>query len=587
MSTFVFGIDPDGVLSQLDRATVAGSAARVEGSLYRNTPNEELIYKGDDPLIWDRINSERLRRGLPPLNFLGYPRPPEEPGSDTGGGVAPPDAPEVFKIKGPPGMTLDQARAILDQQNKTGSLTGFSVGDSLSAVSQAAAGLPSAQALLNQSLAQAQARLPPGADLATITSTLGPRAAAAGAQISTNLTGQLAALATNVQGQAADATGVLRNLPGRLAGESGAITGSVSAAISAVQQGAPAVAQFANRIVPGLGSGVAGVTGAIVQSGASLGGLLTSAPGLATDALRGLERAQGLPVTDPINVANLVKQGTASVVAGLGSIDVTAALSQAARLVGQPHRVISDTAGVGKFGLDLGQLERSGHVKPGTAASLGTAAASITSVLKSPTVFTGKDGVKNLDGLLNNEGLQTRIQTNLMTSGLADLKGVGVPVDKFTPQAVAGLANNAAKSVSKTVDSLRGLAPPDVQSAFDTMARDSAYAVTFAQTKVDKLVLGQVTAEPAVNTVDAATIQAAATRVLGNDKIPNPNIAPRIERSLYADTPDQDLVYRGNDPMVWDRINAERIRRGLPGLAAIGIPRPPDEDPAQSPTIFT
>ena len=32
-------------------------------------------------------------------------------------------------------------------------------------------------------------------------------------------------------------------------------------------------------------------------------------------------------------------------------------------------------------------------------------------------------------------------------------------------------------------------------------------------------------------------------------------------------TPDNKLVYNGNDPIVYDRINNERIRRGLPGLS--------------------
>ena len=47
----------------------------------------------------------------------------------------------------------------------------------------------------------------------------------------------------------------------------------------------------------------------------------------------------------------------------------------------------------------------------------------------------------------------------------------------------------------------------------------------------------------------------------------------------YRNTPDEDLVYLGDDEIVWDRINAERLRRGLPGLAAIGIPRPEGEPP--------
>lgn len=46
--------------------------------------------------------------------------------------------------------------------------------------------------------------------------------------------------------------------------------------------------------------------------------------------------------------------------------------------------------------------------------------------------------------------------------------------------------------------------------------------------------------------------------------------------SLYSNTKDSDLTYTGDDNIVWDRINGERLRRGLPGLAEIGSPRPAD-----------
>lgn len=49
-----------------------------------------------------------------------------------------------------------------------------------------------------------------------------------------------------------------------------------------------------------------------------------------------------------------------------------------------------------------------------------------------------------------------------------------------------------------------------------------------------------------------------------------------IDTSLYSKTKDEDLTYGGDDGIVWDRSNAERLRRGLPGLAAIGSPRPLD-----------
>lgn len=53
-------------------------------------------------------------------------------------------------------------------------------------------------------------------------------------------------------------------------------------------------------------------------------------------------------------------------------------------------------------------------------------------------------------------------------------------------------------------------------------------------------------------------------------------LGPSIDTSLYKNTKDEDLTYKGDDGIVWDRTNAERLRRSLPGLAAIGSPRPPE-----------
>lgn len=63
-----------------------------------------------------------------------------------------------------------------------------------------------------------------------------------------------------------------------------------------------------------------------------------------------------------------------------------------------------------------------------------------------------------------------------------------------------------------------------------------------------------------------------------------PGFAPggAIDTSLYVGTKDEDLTYTGDDHIVWDRVNTERLNRGLPDLAAIGSPRP--EEPAAPPT---
>jgi hypothetical protein len=223
-------------------------------------------------------------------------------------------------------------------------------------------------------------------------------------------------------------------------------------------------------------------------------------------------------------VADFVKQGPAlSGISNLSLPDVTGTLAQASKLVGQGTSTISNALGVGKFGFDASQLERAGLVKPGTAASfLAQGEGDLTSVLKSPTVWTGKDGVKSLSGLLGNTGLQDKVQQGLMKTGLGDLKSLGIPTDKLNPQALSGLATNAAKSVPNTVDwakNVPGL-PANVKAKFDAAAVNGAFAVNLAQTKIDAPVLQETKPEPAVNTVDSATVDAAAKRVVGDDRVP-------------------------------------------------------------------
>jgi hypothetical protein len=335
----------------------------------------------------------------------------------------------------------------------------------------------------------------------------------------------------------------------------------------------------------GTGAGVSlpstsAIVGALTGAAARVGSLASTAVGTISGLIKGTP-------TSGINVADFAKQGPA--LTGLGSMslpDVTSTLAQASKLVGQNADTISNAAGAGKFGLDASQLERWGLVKPGTAATfLAQGGSDLTSVLKSPTVWTGRDGVKSLDGLLGNEGLQNKIQQGLMTSGVADLKSLGIPTDKLTPQALSGLATNAAKSVPNTLDWAKntpGL-PADIKSKFDAAAVNGAFAVNLAQTKIDPSMLQEYTPLAAEDTVNTATLEAAAKRIVGNAKVPS--ILPiTLETSIYSKTKNEDLIYTGNDETVWDRVNAERLRRGLPSLTAIGYPRPdpsPNNGPAQ------
>jgi hypothetical protein len=551
MSEFTFSLNQFGISSAINEARASApsqtAVTNFQSGQYSNTKDKDLTYTGDDYIVWDRVNEERLRRGLPSLTELGYPRPLDAP-TQQPSSVGNNGLPETFKIKGPPGMTYEQAKAVFDQQVNSGGLVGFKVGDTASAATQAAAGLASAQSQLTQGLASLTNKLPRGTNLSSLTASIGTLGQSAGTQVASALQGG-------------------------------------AAAFNSLTTGAGGATAFISSTLSGAGTGVSlpsssAITGALTGAAAQAGSLASTAVGTISGLIK------GTPIAG-INAADFAKQGPALSTLGSMSLpDVTGTLAQASKLVGQGAGTISNALGAGKFGFNATQLEQAGLVKPGTAATfLGTGGSDLTSVLKSPTVWTGKDGVKSLDGLLSNDGLQNKIQQGLMTSGVADLKSLGIPTDKLTPQALSGLATNAAKSVPDTLNWAKntpGL-PADIKSKFDAAAVNGAFAVNLAQTKIDPSMLQEYTPIAATDTVNTDTLEAAAKRIVGNAKVPS--ILPvAIESNAYANTKDEDLIYTGNDDIVWDRVNAERLRRGLPSLSAIGYPRPdpsPNNGPAQ------
>lgn len=318
-----------------------------------------------------------------------------------------------------------------------------------------------------------------------------------------------------------------------------------------------------------------GVTGAI-------GSALGSITGGASSAIAGITKAlnSGIP-NSPINLGDLSKsaQGVASM-AGIPPQAVTAGLSAVQKIVNQPSSVMSDGKGLGCFGLDVKQLESSGYVKPGTSNFLNQEGASLSNILKSPTVWTGKDGISSASNMLSNPNLQSLTQQNLMSNGLQGLKTLGVPVGDLNPSAAIGAALNSAKSVPDAAAWAKGAGLPlDTKAVLNENAVAGAFGVNLSDLKANGAMLEEEKIKGSENTVDRSTLNAATNRIFGNKKIPSFSFAPpiNVEGALYSNTKDEDLIYTGNDYIVWDRINAQRLKRGLPGLADIGYPRPPEE----------
>lgn len=409
-----------------------------------------------------------------------------------------PETGHSFSVTVPPGVNLDQAKAIFLQQQTTGALTGLKVGSVVSAANQAAQGLTAALPSVTQSIATAAQNV--GSATNTITAQIGAAGSAAAQQIASAAKGLTAASGTTSLSSFAQS--------------------GIDSAVKLAQNLVQTTAAAGVSLTPALSTAASFTASAVTKAGTALGTQLAGASGLAQQTVQTLNTALNqTPVTAPINVAALVNQGTQSAVQLLTAPQTQAAMTAAAGAVGQAAESVSDSLGVGKFGLNTAQLEKSGYLKPGTA-SFGFGVP-LAQLLQSPTVWTGKDNVKDLAGIVSNPALQNNIQQNLMNSGINDLAALGVPMDKLNAQAVAGLANNAARSVTDTVKNLQNLpVSSDIKAQFDNLTKNTAFAVQFTDTKVSEPVVNETTPEPARDSVDAATVTAAAERVVGNPKVP-------------------------------------------------------------------
>jgi len=428
-----------------------------------------------------------------------------------------------FSIKGPEGLTRDQAEAIFKKQDSTGSLVGFKPGESLSAASQAADGLASAQAALQQ----AQGGI--SGSLGAFSTGL----SGAGVNLAT---GRIASLDTafaagGIAGGASTFTNVIGSIAPGLGGAGGALGGSLAGIAAGLTAAVgPAVSAISGALskIPGAaGAGNPLVSAAVIQGSTAVSSIQTIN-----------KTITGFPVTNPINTADFSKVASsitgAGAVSGIGPMsipEVNGVLAQAKNLVGQASNTLSNDKGLGSFGFDLKQLETAGYVKPGVAAlaALSSQGASLfASVAKSPAAWTGKDGIKSAGDLLGNAGKQSQIQQDLMTKGIAGLGAVGIPVQNLSSQGIAGMALNAAKSLPNAEAFAKGLPIPgdatgSIQAEFSSAVRDSAFAVNLVNTKIPTAFKQQDIPVPKSDTVNRATLDAASTRVVGDDKIPVPS----------------------------------------------------------------
>jgi uncharacterized protein YkwD len=102
-------------------------------------------------------------------------------------------------------------------------------------------------------------------------------------------------------------------------------------------------------------------------------------------------------------------------------------------------------------------------------------------------------------------------------------------------------------------------------SEINSVAKNAQYAVNFVDNKTSELTTGGVRLGGFTSTVERGAVDRAVSGIINNPKVPVPN----FDTGLYSNTPNSALTYEGDDPIVIERVNAERRRRGLPPLGGI------------------
>jgi hypothetical protein len=197
--------------------------------------------------------------------------------------------------------------------------------------------------------------------------------------------------------------------------------------------------------VGGLVNAVTQATGGLSSALAQLGPQATALTKQVGDFINLPTKIGGL-VPNAITVSDFVNTKiSAQSIGTIASNQVQGLVAQTAASVNQAADVITNAKGLGQFGLNADQLQLSGLIKPGLADQINLNPSKFTDILSSPTSWTGKLGVTNINSLLDSSGLQTQVQQGLMNANFDQLKQIGTITGLESSAQLGPLLNVATK----------------------------------------------------------------------------------------------------------------------------------------------
>lgn len=285
---------------------------------------------------------------------------------------------------------------------------------------------------------------------------------------------------------------------------------------------------------------VGGIVNAVTQASGGLSSAIAQIGPQAAALTKQLGGAINLPtkigavIPNAISVSDFVNTKiSAQSIGSIASNQIQGLVAQTAASVNQAATAITNIKGLGKFGLDANQLQLSGLIKPGIADQIKQAPEKFKEILSSPTSWTGKLGAVNLDSVLNNSALQTRVQQGLMNTNFDQLKQLGTINGTEIASQLGPLLNNATKFGAENATAwLKGKVPGDLVNQMNNFATSAQFSQVFAGINSsiagggNPLQAGVVAAKGFANTVNRANLDQAVKAIIGNPKITVPGFAP-------------------------------------------------------------
>jgi len=201
------------------------------------------------------------------------------------------------------------------------------------------------------------------------------------------------------------------------------------------------------------------------------------------------------------------------------------------------------TRGVGIYGQTPAGLTLTGYLKPGTLNLITSPSLTIT-VLNTPAVWTGKNGIESLLDYLNDPILQNLAQIDIMTGAFQGLIDAGILTGGESARYQATFLQPATRyGVNAVVSWVNDTAGSDLTNNILLVARQGQYAIDFIDTYSSLLNAG-VDIPGFENTVDRQDLDQAVTDIIDNPKVPSVDYVDTVTTVTVPTTINEDGVFR-------------------------------------------